>query len=327
MCVFTAYFNSNTNTHPQPQTLEFGRPTNYPLKSNPLSNLILRGWAPPIATLPHCKKTTYSTACNLMHSHCADCTVTVPKHLHMQKGGVWMAAWMEHAACQQLIELFLQFPKPVFKSAKDTVSSFCLCVFLNDREETTLRRLTALSTTVSKESKHGFNFLPSYKRVVVELQTNTQQVSAQYMSKLRERTCMQVPWKQTCCPIDQHFMEVKTGTPRIPFSRGLATGTIYRLFLNGIFPQALLKSGVLTKLKSPKLIALDPAMDENLCSSLSQKIDNVTHNNVIKFPCCKLPTEPVSSTNSSKLFSKKDKSFITEVKVSIQNLVDVVGNL
>ncbi|KNZ62929.1 hypothetical protein VP01_1206g1 [Puccinia sorghi] len=28
------------------------------------------------------------------------CTVTVPKDLHMQTCGVWMAAWPEHAACQ-----------------------------------------------------------------------------------------------------------------------------------------------------------------------------------------------------------------------------------
>ncbi|KNZ50894.1 hypothetical protein VP01_418g1 [Puccinia sorghi] len=35
-----------------------------------------------------------------MHSHCAYCTVTVPKHPHMQTGGVWMTAWLEHAACQ-----------------------------------------------------------------------------------------------------------------------------------------------------------------------------------------------------------------------------------
>ena len=36
-----------------------------------------------------------------MHSHCAHCTVTVPKHLHMQTCGVWMAAWLEHAECQR----------------------------------------------------------------------------------------------------------------------------------------------------------------------------------------------------------------------------------
>ncbi|KNZ60294.1 hypothetical protein VP01_1578g3 [Puccinia sorghi] len=41
-----------------------------------------------------------STACTLMHSDCAYCTVTVPKHLHMQTGGVWMTAWLEHAARQ-----------------------------------------------------------------------------------------------------------------------------------------------------------------------------------------------------------------------------------
>ena len=28
------------------------------------------------------------------------CTVTVPTNLHMQTGIVWMAAWLEHAACQ-----------------------------------------------------------------------------------------------------------------------------------------------------------------------------------------------------------------------------------
>ena len=36
----------------------------------------------------------------LMQSHCACCTVTVPTNLHMQTGGVWMAAWLEHASCQ-----------------------------------------------------------------------------------------------------------------------------------------------------------------------------------------------------------------------------------
>ncbi|KNZ60742.1 putative signal peptide protein [Puccinia sorghi] len=36
----------------------------------------------------------------LMHSHCEYCTVIVPKHLHMQKCGVWMAAWLENSACQ-----------------------------------------------------------------------------------------------------------------------------------------------------------------------------------------------------------------------------------
>ena len=42
-----------------------------------------------------------------MHSDCANCTVNVPKKLHMQTGAVWMEAWQEHAACQlQAIELF-----------------------------------------------------------------------------------------------------------------------------------------------------------------------------------------------------------------------------
>ncbi|KNZ54985.1 hypothetical protein VP01_27g5 [Puccinia sorghi] len=37
---------------------------------------------------------------DLVHSHFAVCTVTVPKHLHMQTGGVWMTAWLKHAAFQ-----------------------------------------------------------------------------------------------------------------------------------------------------------------------------------------------------------------------------------
>ncbi|KNZ59262.1 hypothetical protein VP01_1771g4 [Puccinia sorghi] len=35
-----------------------------------------------------------------MHSHCADCTVTVPKILHRTTCRVWMEACLEHAACQ-----------------------------------------------------------------------------------------------------------------------------------------------------------------------------------------------------------------------------------
>ncbi|KNZ61171.1 putative signal peptide protein [Puccinia sorghi] len=48
---------------------------------------------------------SYST--KLMKSHCADCTVTVPKHLHMQTGGIWMEAWLEHqVSCRQLRKCF-----------------------------------------------------------------------------------------------------------------------------------------------------------------------------------------------------------------------------
>ncbi|KNZ50570.1 hypothetical protein VP01_4345g1 [Puccinia sorghi] len=46
------------------------------------------------------QKKTCSTACNLMHSRCAYCTVTVPKTLNRQTCGVWMEAWLEHTACQ-----------------------------------------------------------------------------------------------------------------------------------------------------------------------------------------------------------------------------------
>ncbi|KNZ53294.1 putative signal peptide protein [Puccinia sorghi] len=46
----------------------------------------------------------------LMQSHCADCTLTVPKHPHMQTDVVWMAAWLEHATCQLKVveQFFLQ---------------------------------------------------------------------------------------------------------------------------------------------------------------------------------------------------------------------------
>ena len=49
----------------------------------------------------------------LMHSHCARCTVTVPKDLHMQTGGVWMAAWLEHASRQLQAVEQVYFPVPV----------------------------------------------------------------------------------------------------------------------------------------------------------------------------------------------------------------------
>ncbi|KNZ51970.1 hypothetical protein VP01_3747g2 [Puccinia sorghi] len=37
---------------------------------------------------------------SLIQSHCEYCTVTFPKHIHMQTGGVWMTACLDHAACQ-----------------------------------------------------------------------------------------------------------------------------------------------------------------------------------------------------------------------------------
>ncbi|KNZ60094.1 hypothetical protein VP01_160g2 [Puccinia sorghi] len=43
---------------------------------------------------------TCSTTCTLMHIHCADCKVTVPKVLHRQTCGVWMEPWLDHDACQ-----------------------------------------------------------------------------------------------------------------------------------------------------------------------------------------------------------------------------------
>ncbi|KNZ61968.1 hypothetical protein VP01_1329g5 [Puccinia sorghi] len=52
-----------------------------------------------------------------LHSHCVDGTVTVPKQLHMQKGLVWMEAWLEHAACQ-------------FQAGELTQSAPCSCFFL-----------------------------------------------------------------------------------------------------------------------------------------------------------------------------------------------------
>ncbi|KNZ63713.1 hypothetical protein VP01_110g2 [Puccinia sorghi] len=48
--------------------------------------------------VPITAQKTHSNSCTLFHSNCEDCTVTVPKHLHMQTGGVLMAAWLENAA-------------------------------------------------------------------------------------------------------------------------------------------------------------------------------------------------------------------------------------
>ncbi|KNZ49818.1 hypothetical protein VP01_475g1 [Puccinia sorghi] len=48
-----------------------------------------------------------------MHSHCADCTVTVPKILHRTTCGVgWRLGWsMLHVNCMQLIKFFLQWQR------------------------------------------------------------------------------------------------------------------------------------------------------------------------------------------------------------------------
>ncbi|KNZ45347.1 hypothetical protein VP01_821g2 [Puccinia sorghi] len=54
-----------------------------------------------------------------MHSDCAECTVTVPKHLHIQTGGVWMRACLEHAACQ------LQAVQPVFVAVLTPILGIC----------------------------------------------------------------------------------------------------------------------------------------------------------------------------------------------------------
>ncbi|KNZ46942.1 hypothetical protein VP01_680g3 [Puccinia sorghi] len=58
-----------------------------------------------------------------MHSHCAYFTVTVPKHLHMQTCGVWMIAWLEHAAFQ------LQEVEQVFFASSTLFRSIVILLF------------------------------------------------------------------------------------------------------------------------------------------------------------------------------------------------------
>ena len=60
-----------------------------------------------------------------MQRNCEQCTVTVPKHLHMQICGVWMVAWLEHAECQ------LQAVDQVFFAVYVSLSFFLLFFYQN----------------------------------------------------------------------------------------------------------------------------------------------------------------------------------------------------
>ncbi|KNZ61151.1 hypothetical protein VP01_1445g1 [Puccinia sorghi] len=53
-----------------------------------------------LAQLPAVDMQKVPGSISLMHSHWADCTVTVPKIIHRKTCGVWMEAWLEHDACQ-----------------------------------------------------------------------------------------------------------------------------------------------------------------------------------------------------------------------------------
>ncbi|KNZ55981.1 hypothetical protein VP01_2528g4 [Puccinia sorghi] len=52
------------------------------------------------SSVSHYKKNLLNCLNLTCRNHCAYCTVTVPKILHMQTCGAWMAAWMKHAAFQ-----------------------------------------------------------------------------------------------------------------------------------------------------------------------------------------------------------------------------------
>ncbi|KNZ48809.1 putative signal peptide protein [Puccinia sorghi] len=73
----------------------------------------------------HCKKDLLNCLQLTCRNHCADCTVTVPKKLHIQKvkGGVWMAAWLEHAACQLHRPTVATRERVVYMLAQNTLKS------------------------------------------------------------------------------------------------------------------------------------------------------------------------------------------------------------
>ncbi|KNZ58152.1 hypothetical protein VP01_1988g3 [Puccinia sorghi] len=115
------------------------------------------------------------------------------------------------------------FPNPAFKYSKATVSSFCLCVFWNDREETPMPSsgiiLTALRTIVSTESQHALHNQPYFSTLLLIkalflysfIMTSSKMISNQirtkftknqakfYMTKSIEGTLMQFPWKNIWC--------------------------------------------------------------------------------------------------------------------------------
>ncbi|KNZ56002.1 hypothetical protein VP01_2523g1 [Puccinia sorghi] len=61
---------------------------------------------------------------------CADSTVTVPKHLHMQTGGVWMAPWLDN--CKQLGKFFFAVPVEYTRPKVKAMCTCCLCFWPGD---------------------------------------------------------------------------------------------------------------------------------------------------------------------------------------------------
>ncbi|KNZ44456.1 hypothetical protein VP01_9159g1 [Puccinia sorghi] len=98
---------------------------NYPSVLHSDISISCLPWLPNLTTISCIKLESIA----LMHSHCAVCTVTVctvtvPKNLNMKICGVWMVAWLEHAACQ------LQAVEQVF-SCSDVQLEFSLSFFLS----------------------------------------------------------------------------------------------------------------------------------------------------------------------------------------------------
>ncbi|KNZ59423.1 hypothetical protein VP01_1733g1 [Puccinia sorghi] len=74
-------------------------------------------------------------------------------------------------------------PKPIFKYSKATVLSFCLCVFLNDREFGERADLQ-LSDQHSPRAFFYLGLQPIYKRIVVELQGISRTMFTKNQAKL-----------------------------------------------------------------------------------------------------------------------------------------------
>ncbi|KNZ43867.1 putative signal peptide protein [Puccinia sorghi] len=64
------------------------------------SNLVTSSLQKQLAQLPAVEMQKFPGSFSLIQSHCPYFTMIVPKYLNMQACGVWMTAWLEHAACQ-----------------------------------------------------------------------------------------------------------------------------------------------------------------------------------------------------------------------------------
>ncbi|KNZ49507.1 hypothetical protein VP01_496g6 [Puccinia sorghi] len=74
---------------------------------------------------------TCSTSCTLMNGHCEDCTMTIPKYLHIQTDGFLMEAWLDCFVCQ-LQAFFFQCVTWAYELTIELPTFHQLCIEILD---------------------------------------------------------------------------------------------------------------------------------------------------------------------------------------------------